>query len=50
MSLLIILLAAALPPQYCEEVRYILDESVNNELITKEEARKIYDNCVNSTG
>ena len=49
MALLIILLAVALPPQYCEEVRLILRESVNNELITKKEARKIYDNCVNST-
>lgn len=50
MAFLIILLASVLPPQYCEDVRFILNESVNNELITKEEARKIYDNCVNSNG
>lgn len=50
MALLIILLAVALPPRYCEEIRSVLRESVNNELITKEEARKIYDNCVNFTG
>ena len=46
MTLFIILLAVASPPQYCNDVRLVLDDAVASNTISKEEARRIYDRCV----